>query len=188
MMNRDGGSLDLRGTGITSLPDNLTVGGYLDLRGTGITSREQKKVKKLKNGDYVEGRYIFCDNILMHVKRARKAGNYTLYIGRIKGQNVVTDGTNYAHCATFREGIADILFKTAADRGANQYKGLTLDSEIKTEDAIVMYRVITGACKQGTQQFINNHTEIKEAYTVREIIELTAGQYGAEKFKQFFGV
>lgn len=26
-----GGSLDLRGTGITALPDNLTVGGSLDL-------------------------------------------------------------------------------------------------------------------------------------------------------------
>ncbi|MFP9482766.1 hypothetical protein AB6D47_14755, partial [Pectobacterium brasiliense] len=33
-----GGSLDLRGTGITSLPDNLSVGGSLYLRGTGITS------------------------------------------------------------------------------------------------------------------------------------------------------
>ena len=33
-----GGSLYLRGTGITALPDNLTVGGYLDLRGTGITA------------------------------------------------------------------------------------------------------------------------------------------------------
>ncbi len=33
-----GGSLYLEGTGITSLPDGLTVGGYLDLRGTGITS------------------------------------------------------------------------------------------------------------------------------------------------------
>jgi hypothetical protein len=33
-----GGSLYLRGTGITSLPDNLTVGGSLYLRGTGITS------------------------------------------------------------------------------------------------------------------------------------------------------
>ncbi|MFT4271852.1 MAG: hypothetical protein QM578_12640, partial [Pantoea sp.] len=33
-----GGSLYLRGTGITSLPDNLSVGGYLYLRGTGITS------------------------------------------------------------------------------------------------------------------------------------------------------
>jgi hypothetical protein len=33
-----GGSLDLEGTGITALPENLTVGGYLDLRGTGITA------------------------------------------------------------------------------------------------------------------------------------------------------
>ncbi len=33
-----GGSLNLRGTGITSLPDGLTVGGSLDLWGTGITS------------------------------------------------------------------------------------------------------------------------------------------------------
>ena len=33
-----GGSLYLRGTGITALPDNLTVGGYLDLEGTGITA------------------------------------------------------------------------------------------------------------------------------------------------------
>jgi hypothetical protein len=32
------GSLDLRGTAITALPDNLTVGGSLDLRGTPITA------------------------------------------------------------------------------------------------------------------------------------------------------
>ncbi len=32
------GDLDLRGTGITSLPEGLTVGGNLYLRGTGITS------------------------------------------------------------------------------------------------------------------------------------------------------
>ncbi|MFP1868637.1 hypothetical protein [Lonsdalea quercina] len=32
-----GGSLDLRGSGITSLPDNLSVGGSLDLEGSGIT-------------------------------------------------------------------------------------------------------------------------------------------------------
>jgi hypothetical protein len=33
-----GGSLDLSGTAITSLPEGLTVGGSLDLRGTAITS------------------------------------------------------------------------------------------------------------------------------------------------------
>jgi len=35
------GFLDLRGTGITTLPDGLTVGGYLDLEGTGITDSSQ---------------------------------------------------------------------------------------------------------------------------------------------------
>ena len=33
-----GGSLNLHGTSITSLPNDLTVGGCLDLRGTRITS------------------------------------------------------------------------------------------------------------------------------------------------------
>ena len=33
-----GGDLYLRGTGITALPDGLTVGGSLYLRGTGITA------------------------------------------------------------------------------------------------------------------------------------------------------
>ena len=31
-----GGSLNLNGTGITSLPEGLHVGGWLDLSGTGI--------------------------------------------------------------------------------------------------------------------------------------------------------
>lgn len=39
MMEENDGNLDLEGcTGITSLPEGLTVGGYLDLRGTGITA------------------------------------------------------------------------------------------------------------------------------------------------------
>ena len=33
-----GGYLDLRDTGITALPEGLSVGGDLDLRGTGITA------------------------------------------------------------------------------------------------------------------------------------------------------
>ena len=43
MMDDNNGSLDLNGcTGITSLPDNLTVGGSLYLSGTGITSLPDK--------------------------------------------------------------------------------------------------------------------------------------------------
>ena len=184
IMARTGGWLDLRGTQITSLPEGLTVGGLLDLRGTEIT--DTTRVKRLKNGDYVEGRYIYADNILTHIRKTRRAGKYTIYYGRIKNRNVVFDGANYAHCDKIRDGIADLHFKEVQDRGAGQYRTLTLDSVIKKDDAIAMYRVITGACRQGTQNFIDSLPEIKEEYTVREIIELTKGQYGAESFVRFF--
>ena len=178
-----GGSLDLSGTSIQSLPDNLTVGGSLDLRGTSI---KRKKTNKLKNGDYVPARYIYADGILTHIKKRKKIGNFWFYVGKIKGENVVSDGTHYAHCNGIKEGIADIIFKTATERGSERYKNLTLESEIKTEDAIAMYRIITGACKQGTQNFVDGIEKLKESYTIKEIIEMTSGHYGAETFKNFF--
>ncbi len=114
-------------------------------------------------------------------------GIYTYYIGKIRGKNVVTDGKNYAHCDKLREGIADLMFKSAKDRGADQYKGMSLDTEMTVEDAVTMYRVITGACRQGSENFVNGlDDQLKEKYTIRECIELTRGQYGAEAFRKFF--
>lgn len=41
-----------------------------------------------------------------------------------------------------------------------------------------MYRVITGSCESGTRYFVEqNKDKIKESYTIREVIELTKGQY-----------
>ena len=199
-----GGYLDLRYTPITALPEGLAVGGSLDLRDTSITALPEdlkvgsyifphnpniKKLLKhvLKDGDYVPGKYLYADGILTHVKNRRKSGAYTYYLGKIKGRNVVSDGTYWAHCRTLREGVADLLYKHAADRGAEQYRHLTLDSVLPFDEAVTMYRVITGACQAGTQQFLESLPELKEAYSVREMIELTRGQYGADKFAEFFG-
>ena len=185
-----GGSLYLSGTGITALPKNLTVGGWLNLSGTGITNknRARKKVHHLQCGDYVPGRYLYADGILTHIKRRVEIQNgYTLYIGKIRGRNVVSDGMHYAHCEKLRDGIADLLFKSAADRGAEQYRGLPLDTEMPLEDAVTMYRVITGACRQGAQAFVDSLGDRRmERYTIREMIEVTRGQYGAERFAEFF--
>ena len=198
-----GGSLDLSGTRITSLPDNLTVGGWLYLSGTGITSLPDNltvggglylsgtgiahgKYNRLKNGDYVPGRYIYVDGILTHVKRKCKKSGYTFYVGRIPGRNVIYDGTHYAHCKKFSEGVADLQFKAAKDRGADQYRDLTLDSRLTADGMITMYRVITGACQQGTKQFVESLGELEPSYTVREAIELTKGQYNARCFEDFF--
>lgn len=182
------GDLGLSGTGITSLPDNLTVGGWLDLSGTGITEKECKKVRRLRDGDYVSGRYVYADGILTHVRSKREVSGYALYIGKIKGQNVVSDGKYYAHCDKLRDGIADIAFKRAADRGADQYKGLPLDTELTVDEAKTMYRVITGACRAGTESFVQSlGGKLKDRYTIREMLEITKGQYNAERFAEFFG-
>jgi len=184
-----GGSLDLSGTGITALPDNLTVGGWLNLSGTGITESEIEKVNQLHNSDYRPGHWIYADNILSHIKKEKHLKQYTFYVGRIPGRNVIFDGANYAHCATLREGISDLLFKSASDRGADQYSGLPLDTEMGVEEAVAMYRIITGACKQGSEQFVNSlGNKLKERYTIREMLELTRGQYGSENFAKFFEV
>ena len=206
MMDEDG-NLDLSGTGITTLPDNLAVGGWLDLRGTGITAlpdnlvvgwslyltdtgitaQKRKKARKLKDGDYMPGRYLYADGILTHVKQRVEVDGYTLYIGKIKGKNVVSDGTFYAHCGKLRDGIADIAFKRAADRGADQYKGLSLDTSLTVDEAKTMYRIITGACRAGTDAFVESLGDtLKERYTIREMLKITKGQYNADRFAEFF--
>ena len=188
MMERNGGYLDLEGyTSITALPDNLTVGGYLYLSRTSITARKRKRVKRLHDGEYAEGRYLYADGVLTHIKGRRKAGKYTFYIGKIRGKNVVTDGKHYAHCDKLRDGVADLMYKTAKDRGAEQYKGMDMDAEMTVDEAVTMYRVITGACRQGSESFVNSlGDKLKGRYTVREMIELTRGQYGSEAFARFF--
>lgn len=193
MMKMSGGSLYLRGcTGLTSLPENLTVGGWLYLSGcTGLTDKraERKKVKHLSDGDMVPGRFIYCDGILTHIRGMKRVNGYTLYIGKIPHKNVVSDGKNYAHCDKFRDGIADLAFKAAKDRGAGQYKGLSLDTELTVPEAVTMYRIITGACRQGSESFVQSlGSSLKERYTIRECIDITRGQYNAERFAEFFGV
>ena len=185
-----GGWLDLRNTKIQTLPEGLTVGGWLDLSGTQIKDKEKelRKIKIIKNGDYVAGKYLFVDNILTQVKNRKTVGQYTVYVGKIKGKNVVSDGVHYANCDKIRDGIADLLFKSAADRGAEQYKNLSLDTELTVAEAVTMYRIITGACRAGSEDFVNSQRNLKEKYTIRECIELTKGQYNAEKFAEFFGM
>ena len=182
-----GGWLELSGTQITALPDNLTVGGWLELSHTPIFKiRNTLKYRKLKEAEYVPGKYLYVDKILTHIKREKKVGKYTYYIGKIQNQNVISDGERYAHCKDFQSGVRDLEFKAEKDRGAEQYKNLDLSSTVDREKAIMMYRIITGACQAGTDQFLAGLKEIKQEYTIAEIIKLTKGNYGARTFEEFF--
>lgn len=195
-----GGDLDLRRTKITSLPEGLTVGGSLYLCSNNII-RLPKSLKvggnifanifdrdcyKLKNEEYVPGKYLYVNGFLTHVKSVIKRGEYTIYIGRVKGRYILSNGKYYSCCNRIREGIADLLFQKAKLQGPKQYKVLNCDSVVTREEAIAMYRVITGASKFGTEYFVSNIKTLKENYTIAEIIELTSGQYGSRRFANFF--
>ena len=202
IMEENDGDLILRGENITSLPDGLKVVRDLDLRGMAITSLPEditvfccvfhnRFIKQRiiqEETVYVPGKYLYCDGILTHVRDEKKVGNYIYYKGKIPGKNVVYDGQYYAHCKTFSEGVEDISYKKAEERGADQYKSLKTDSIVSKEEAISMYRVITGACSAGTHHFISGLDDslIKDSYSVQEIIDLTKGQYGSSQFKAFF--
>jgi len=186
-----GGSLYL--SGLTSIPDgfNPTVGGDLDL--SGLTSIERKKVKenKIDRDSYLfswkKGKYIKADGIFTEV--ISKKGN----VYKVKKLNnpkefyLVTDGNGkFSHGDTVKKAKSDLMFKIS-NRRKEDYNDLTLKSVLKFEDAVVCYRVITGACSFGTKDFVNNKLgKPKKEYKISEVIEVTEGQYGNENFKKFF--
>jgi hypothetical protein len=101
---------------------------------------------------------------------------------------VVSDGKgNFSHGDTAEEAARDLIFKTT-NKSPDDYKTLTPDSVLPYSEAVCCYRVITGACSFGVKDFVN--TVLKgnpeEEYSIAEIIRLTAGHYGADKFKSFF--
>jgi hypothetical protein len=95
----------------------------------------------------------------------------------------------YSHGATLREVQESLVFKISkiSDRDLSKWKHLNLKSLIKFEEAIILYRDITGACSEGTKYFVDrNIDKKKDKYSITELLEITAGQYGYEAFKNFF--
>ena len=137
------------------------------------------------NSDYSGSEYIIVDNILSEVISRKgsviKVKNYNdTELSFIIEQNGV-----YSHGKTIKEAKESIIYKLS-NRDTSVYKDLTLDSVLSKNDCIQMYMCITGACSFGTKSFVNNQSHLKEEYSVRELIELTEGQFGNETFKRFF--
>jgi len=101
---------------------------------------------------------------------------------------IVTDGNgHWAHGGTLEDAKQDLLFKISK-RDKSKYEKLTLDSELTFDEAVACYRVITGACKLGTQDYLEHRLPKpkKEKYTIKEMIDLTKNEYGDKTFREFF--
>ena len=132
------------------------------------------------------GQYVCCDGILSKILEHKGNVWRCMDLSVDKEHFLVTDGEgHYAHGTTIQLAKADLRFKVS-HRSLTQYQSLTLDDSLSFEEAYTCYREITGACRFGTDQFIQSLPEVKESYTIREILELTKGMYGHQSFAQFF--
>lgn len=200
-----GGSVIVDNMDFTDLPDHLVVGGHLDIVKSGIRFLpEGVKVNSFiicKNGvymrsnhpgnflddhEYVPGRYLYTDNRVTPIEQKEQIGDYDYYIGKIPGRNVVSDGEYFAHCKDIDEGICELKYKHTAERGLEQYYGLSLDSTLPVEEMITMYRIITGEGRQEIEDFMDPLGSLKESYSVKEMIDLADGHYRSLAFRKFF--
>lgn len=191
-----GECLFLEGQNIVGLPKNLAVGGNIYGRtdtpiGPTLTQEAKERLKKIKNFLQwnVGGKaYIKVDDIFSVVDSHKGNVWRTHRIGKDETLYVVTDGEgHYAHGKTLKEAKADLIYKIN-DRDTSAYNSLSLDDEVSFEEAIAMYRTITGACSAGTRDYVESRLPEphKEKYTIREVIALTDGEYGSKKLKEFF--
>ena len=143
---------------------------------------------KLLTWEWNGRKYIKIDGVFSVVDSSHGNVFHVHQLGKSKSMYVVTDGENHwAHGDSLKEARADLIYKIN-DRDTSEYTKLNLDDTMTFEEAIAAYRTITGACAAGTRDYVENRLPkpYKEKYTVREMIELTKGEYQAETFKNFF--
>jgi hypothetical protein len=147
---------------------------------------EEHNSKWYLNGNIEDGEYIIVDNILSKV--IKRKGNILKVINHFDTEEsyIVEQNGYYSHGKTLDEARESLVYKLSK-RDLTEFKSLTLDSILTKEESIRMYMSVTGACAFGTRQFIESR-DIKEQYTIKEIIELTQGQYGNQKLKEFFSL
>lgn len=182
-----GGSLDLGS--VTSIPEgfNPTVGGYLYL-GSGrryIGANVQlPTVYTWRNREYIK-----ADGIFMRVISCKGNVYRVCRIARNEVKYLITDGNGkWSHGDTLEEARKDLVYKIS-NRDTSRYNDMSMDSVLSFEDAVECYRIITGACSMGTRHFVEDvlaAKDRKDRYTIREMVALTQGQFGAEKFANFF--
>ena len=132
---------------------------------------------------------IIADGILSNIISKKESVSGTIYRVINHGESnksylLEIDGT-YAHGTTLKDTKDSFKYKIS-NRDTSQYKDLTLDSVITLEQAIKMYRCITGACESGTRYFVEQQAKLPSKLTVQRVIELTKGQWNNESLVEFF--
>lgn len=138
----------------------------------------KKDVTELRKGYNKEHGYCYFDNILSKVERVKKVGNYTVY--KTPFEYVVEKDGYTAHAVTIREGMKDIAYKIFTEKV--KHSPINEDTLINKE----YYRVVTGACKNGMEQWIKVNEIEDESIKAKDLIPLLekTNAYGLDRIKK----
>jgi hypothetical protein len=143
-----------------------------------------------KNGD-TYANVIYADSIYTPYKSERKIKveekEITVWEPLCVGVLwTVTDGKYWSHGKSLRQAIVDLNFKYLK-QNKDALKKLDMNKSYSVEEIINFYRVITGACLAGCEQFVSSNCR-KESYTISEAVEIVEANnaYESGKFKEFF--
>ena len=133
---------------------------------------------------------MFADSMLSRITETKilKSGakiHKIIAVGKTKSSYCIESDGTFSHGDTIKEARESLLYKVG-ERDKTAYEGWTLDKKITKKEAIESYRVITGACEAGVRSFVQSSGKLKRKYTVREIVEITKGQYGNQDYAEFF--
>ena len=149
------------------------------------SSLSRYELEKLLTWQDGKDTYRIFDGIFCKV--ISKKGN-VYKVDNLKGKIlfVIDDGNCYSHGETIDKARESLIYKIS-DRDISKYEGMNKDTILSKKDCIEMYRVITGACEYGVRSFVEGLKEVKDEYNVKEVVELTRGQFGNNKLVEMFG-
>ena len=161
-----------------TIPDSVTsIGQY--------AFNHCEKLRKItfKNQTYsvkcVDG---YCMVVLREKQMQDIAILKCMYFPERKGTVYVAEKDEYAaHGETLREAVNDLQFKILQDANLEEHiQRIKQQGYMNAED----YRLLTGACREGTKRFLQKHgLTWEDTMPVAQVLEITKGQYGSEKFQ-----
>ena len=183
-----GGYLDIYSDVEFKAPKLQTIGGYLDIYSDAeFNVKNAKKIALKFNFEcFLKLGFLFADGVLAKILEKKRNVYKIQIVGQAKVSFCIEIDGQFSHGDTIKQAKEDLKYKIT-NRDKSKYENWTLDKKITLKQAIEMYRVVTGACETGTKHFVENVLTVKKKYyTVKEVIELTDGQYNNELLKEFF--
>ena len=171
--------------------DNTTIYKHKDPK----SLEAEPTVNVIENKDFItpsfqtwlERGWVVADGIRQKLISKKSQGEVTIYTTqdfKKEAFYVAQKGDKFAHAKTIKEAVNDLRYKISG-RDTSRFKNWKLDDKKPLDELVEAYRVITGACGEGTKMWCEGKA-LKDEYTVKEAIELTRGSYASDSFSQFF--